>query len=175
MTPAQLTAAKVLRTRGVPYKHIGREIGVPTMTVCRHLNPAVRRRNLEASRKRYATDSKYRARKQESQKAYLQSIEGRSKQSLASSKWHAIRDGYYPCVTDWQILAAAFDGRCCICGINESECGRRLAMDHCHQTGEFRGWLCEKCNVAIGALGDCPAVAAKAVEYLKQSRQQSEN
>ena len=31
---------------------------------------------------------------------------------------------------------------------------RRLAEDHDHKTGKFRGWLCGSCNTAIGKLGD---------------------
>lgn len=29
-----------------------------------------------------------------------------------------------------------------------------LHLDHCHVTGEFRGWLCGCCNTAFGRLGD---------------------
>lgn len=32
--------------------------------------------------------------------------------------------------------------------------GRSLVIDHDHETGEFRGWLCYKCNAGIGLLGD---------------------
>mgnify|MGYP001608226963 FL=1 len=31
---------------------------------------------------------------------------------------------------------------------------RSLHMDHNHETGEFRGWLCSNCNRALGFLGD---------------------
>ena len=38
-------------------------------------------------------------------------------------------------------------------------CGRlaknnRLSLDHDHITGEFRGWLCQPCNKALGMIGD---------------------
>lgn len=46
--------------------------------------------------------------------------------------------------------------------------GKRLAYDHDHATGLFRGWLCEKCNRGIGLLGDSPQVLAKAIVYLQQ-------
>lgn len=29
-----------------------------------------------------------------------------------------------------------------------------LHLDHCHETGKFRGWLCHKCNAGLGLLGD---------------------
>lgn len=52
-------------------------------------------------------------------------------------------------------------------------CGRQsnrsLALDHCHQTGIFRGWLCHGCNTAIGRLGDSIAGLQCAIDYLKRA------
>jgi hypothetical protein len=31
---------------------------------------------------------------------------------------------------------------------------KRLAVDHCHETNKFRGWLCQGCNTALGQLKD---------------------
>ena len=42
-----------------------------------------------------------------------------------------------------------------------------LALDHDHVTGAFRGWLCGKCNVAIGMLGDTLDGVLRAVQYLQ--------
>jgi len=51
-------------------------------------------------------------------------------------------------------------------------CGerRKLVVDHCHDTGEMRGWLCNPCNVAIGNLGDNLSGVLKAVQYLSRSK-----
>lgn len=38
--------------------------------------------------------------------------------------------------------------------------------DHDHDTGEFRGWLCKKCNTGMGALGDNLESVLRAVQYL---------
>jgi len=43
---------------------------------------------------------------------------------------------------------------------------RKLALDHCHATGKFRGWLCTKCNTGIGSLGDSIDGLKKALNYL---------
>lgn len=43
---------------------------------------------------------------------------------------------------------------------------RRLALDHCHRTGKFRGWLCYKCNLGIGLLGDTAFNLFRALAYL---------
>ena len=57
---------------------------------------------------------------------------------------------------------------CQICGSTESRNGK-LAIDHDHSTGEFRGMLCHKCNMAIGLLNDDVEVLSKAIDYLKQA------
>lgn len=44
----------------------------------------------------------------------------------------------------------------------------RLAVDHNHQTGEVRGLLCGKCNVAIACLLESPTIAQRAIAYLDQ-------
>ena len=38
--------------------------------------------------------------------------------------------------------------------------------DHDHDSGEFRGWLCKKCNTGMGALGDDLESLLRAVQYL---------
>lgn len=42
-----------------------------------------------------------------------------------------------------------------------------LHFDHDHNTGKFRGWLCIKCNTAIGHLGDSITGLQRAITYLK--------
>lgn len=51
-------------------------------------------------------------------------------------------------------------------------CGRRkrgkaLSLDHCHTSGHFRGWLCDKCNLGIGLLGDDMEALERALLYLR--------
>lgn len=50
---------------------------------------------------------------------------------------------------------------------------KALALDHCHVTGHFRGWLCIRCNAAIGALGDSIEGLLRAVEYLRRAERSS--
>src|ERR1039458_5756565 len=36
-------------------------------------------------------------------------------------------------------------------------CGKvpsKWALDHDHETGVMRGWICEQCNIGLGQLGD---------------------
>lgn len=52
-------------------------------------------------------------------------------------------------------------------------CGKEaspLRLDHCHQTGKFRGWLCNECNLAIGLLGDSPQKMRAAADYIERHK-----
>lgn len=57
--------------------------------------------------------------------------------------------------------------KCFICSSTENIC-----LDHCHVSNNVRGWLCNKCNFAIGLLGDTiekvQPKLKKIVKYLKQ-------
>lgn len=52
---------------------------------------------------------------------------------------------------------------CELCG----EKGKQLNLDHDHNTGAFRGWLCTKCNTGLGKIGDSPDELLRAVAYLR--------
>lgn len=52
-------------------------------------------------------------------------------------------------------------------------CGKipkKWQLDHCHKTGNFRGWICLPCNRGIGMLGDYLEDVEKAVKYLKRAK-----
>lgn len=40
-------------------------------------------------------------------------------------------------------------------------------LDHCHESGSFRGWLCHKCNRALGGFNDCTYTLNNAIQYLR--------
>ena len=56
-----------------------------------------------------------------------------------------------------------------LCAICSKECfsGNKLAVDHCHRTGEVRGLLCRKCNQGLGLLGDTLESIKITLEYLE--------
>ena len=52
--------------------------------------------------------------------------------------------------------------QCQCCGST----AHRLMLDHDHVTLEYRGWICIKCNTAIGMLGDNIKGVTQALNYL---------
>jgi len=75
-------------------------------------------------------------------------------------EWKAKNEGYAYCA---DYPPKPTDGRCQNCGAEA-----RLVLDHCHETGEFRGWICDPCNVGIGQLGDSVEGLERALAYLKR-------
>ena len=67
---------------------------------------------------------------------------------------------------EYHAMAQQQGGRCAVCG--EPPKQGRLAVDHCHTTGDVRGLLCVPCNAALGLLKDSPARMRRAVKYLEQ-------
>ena len=57
-------------------------------------------------------------------------------------------------------------GRCALCRETPTHA---LAIDHCHETGLFRGLLCHNCNLLLGHAKDQPEVLRRAAEYLEEA------
>jgi hypothetical protein len=57
---------------------------------------------------------------------------------------------------------------CAICGKPPNE--KIMAVDHDHKTGQIRGLVHRKCNLAIGLLDDDPEIIRLAADYLEKFR-----
>ena len=75
-----------------------------------------------------------------------------------------------------EVFLKAWDdqrGNCAICkdtlpDLMTYENRRRgYAIDHNHDTGEFRGILCTECNTLLGMSGDSPEILKEAIRYLE--------
>lgn len=64
------------------------------------------------------------------------------------------------------LLQAQQGGRCGIC--RSTGGGRRLVVDHDHDTGEVRGLLCHSCNLGLGHLRDSELLLRRAADYLRR-------
>ncbi len=81
---------------------------------------------------------------------------------------------------DYDARYAEQGGCCKICGAEGDRLGTGgqatrssvLVVDHCHDSGSIRGLLCNRCNRAIGLLGDNPDTLRRAIAYLTTSRRE---
>ena len=79
-------------------------------------------------------------------------------------------------IAQYEALSLAQGGRCAVC--NEAETVihhrngqvKRLAVDHCHNTGVIRGLLCMRCNQVLGACRDSPELLRKMATYAETAK-----
>lgn len=71
---------------------------------------------------------------------------------------------------DYNRMLEAQGGHCAICPRVPGT--KRLPVDHNHDTGAVRGILCDRCNRAIGLLGDSTDLLESALNYLRNSDEQ---
>ena len=83
---------------------------------------------------------------------------------IKSKKYHAEKV-YGISLEEYDRCMATSD--CCeVCGSADN-----LGYDHCHDTMDFRGVLCNKCNRSIGQLGDTLESLEKVVSYLRRANE----
>jgi hypothetical protein len=56
--------------------------------------------------------------------------------------------------------------KCAICGLDEIDNKKKLAVDHCHVTGKVRELLCINCNLGLGYFKDNINSLSTALSYL---------
>lgn len=86
--------------------------------------------------------------------------------TLCSNLWKFYKLTY----AEYNAIYQAQGGLCAICrhhGRTGSKT-ERLDVDHDHKTGKIRGWLCNKCNRAIGFLLEDAAYLRRAIVYIEQ-------
>lgn len=59
------------------------------------------------------------------------------------------------------------NGVCKICKNRDND--RELAVDHCHTTNKIRGFLCGKCNKALGLVNDNTELLKEMIKYLEEN------
>jgi Recombination endonuclease VII len=112
---------------------------------------------LECSRKR---DRERWPRRAKASRDWLNSHPEKRKQYGLNRKFK-----FYNVPTDKRddVTASLDDGCCEICGLK-----KKLYVDHNHDTGEYRGLLCNGCNFALGQLKDNVQWFANAIVYLRK-------
>jgi hypothetical protein len=65
--------------------------------------------------------------------------------------------------------ASGIPAACECCGGPPNGGKGGLCLDHDHVTSAFRGWICHRCNLGIGLLGDSLQAVERAAKYLQRA------
>ncbi len=148
------------------------DAGVKTRVLA---GPAVAFSN-EQHRRRYAEDRKHREKKLAANRAYRAERRDRLN-AERRDKWRSDADlrarhgaarlgrNYGLSREEYRRLLEEQNGVCAVCKLPSR---RALCVDHCHATRQVRGLLCDKCNTALGLLGDDVRRLLAAVAYLNR-------
>jgi len=60
-------------------------------------------------------------------------------------------------------------GKCPICDMHTEN----WILDHCHFSNNFRGYICNSCNLGLGRFNDDVEILRKAILYLENINQES--
>jgi hypothetical protein len=77
-----------------------------------------------------------------------------------------IREEDHPAV----LLALKTENKSCACCGATTHNGKGWHIDHDHVTKQFRGLLCQNCNMGLGQFKDSEGLLLKAIEYLRKAR-----
>ena len=120
--------------------------------------------------KAYSKTEKYKI----SRARYLKSAKGKAMTRKKKAKYERVhghklwlRKRYGITPAEYSAILEAQGGHCAACPEAENG-GKRLYVDHDHETGAVRGLLCQKCNSALGLLGDSEYRLMQLLDYKMQ-------
>lgn len=168
-----------MREAGCTYKVIAESLGFSKSTVQYHLKDKFRKHILSRAKERGKL-SHIKERRRHTRKAWAllnpeivkeygrkqwarekDDFDCRCRRAVNSSRQNARKHGHEACSATKEELKAAFDGKCYLCDVPEVECNDRLCVEHDHETGEFRGWACRRCNTLIMLVENFPELVDK--------------
>jgi hypothetical protein len=91
------------------------------------------------------------------------------KKKARENGWSRTDNNYYLgakyglTLDDYEEMLAEQNGVCASCGTPPT--GKKLSIDHDHETGVIRGLLCQPCNTALGLLKDSSDCVASLLAY----------
>lgn len=126
----------------------------------------------EKRRERQRTSDQARYARARTAPGYLEKAAERARQWYRENRERVLTErrlSLYGVTEDhYAAMLAAQGGGCATCGRKDP--GRKgykaFMVDHCHQTGEVRGLLCNKCNTGVGLFQDNPELLLRAADYL---------
>jgi hypothetical protein len=84
-------------------------------------------------------------------------------------RWWGIEREYGLTQPQYEAMLDTQGNGCAICGrAPEGSYPGMLHVDHCHETGQIRGLLCQVCNLSLGKFQHDPALFRRVVEYLER-------
>lgn len=89
-------------------------------------------------------------------------------ETAANSRWEYSLKQYNITADQYYVMLSEQNNCCSICGVTEEHNNKKLAVDHCHETGKVRALLCHNCNVGLGNFKDNVALMQRAISYLKE-------
>lgn len=101
-----------------------------------------------------------------SRKASLAHYYKNRKANCDASHWRNVKRRYGITKEQYEQIIAVQGGGCALCGIPVQSSGKRLSIDHCHNSTVVRGVLCEPCNVLLGSVDAKPGWIEKVQDYL---------
>lgn len=92
-------------------------------------------------------------------------------QAARSNRERQLRKRYGIDVDTYDKMFEQQGCKCAICGSTENATGGsrtdwNFSVDHCHNTGQIRGLLCNNCNRALGLFKDSKELLKNAISYL---------
>lgn len=146
--------------------------------VCENERNNERRKNLTSEQKEKVKKSNI--------KFYYNNLENRkenNKKQREKIKESGLTNGQEYRIKSFGILPEDYinmlniqQNKCAICGNYETaksgpnKTTKRLAIDHCHETGKVRELLCHQCNNGLGCFRDNIENMKKAIEYLEKHK-----
>jgi len=152
----------VRKSRSKFYKHPRSKDGLQSYCIPCHkeANQASRERNREKDRERSA---RWRANNPQKVKEKRDRYYQKNKEKLnANRRKQHFLEKYDLLPTELAELQKKSKGHCMICRKKVE----KLCVDHNHRTGEVRGMLCQRCNLALGQFNDDPRLLKSALAYL---------
>lgn len=81
------------------------------------------------------------------------------------NRW--IKEAHGLTLNEYTEKLIAQDSKCAICGVELPTSGHLTHLDHNHESGKLRDFLCTNCNRGLGHFQDSPELLAKAKAYLE--------
>jgi len=154
------------RKVGASYRQLAVQFELGQSTVMRWLKPEAAELERDRSRRRNKENPAYH--RNYHRKRYAQDRRYRLSVRLSASRKEAKQGGHLPCLTPVDDILARYQDSCAICETQVAD--KNMYLDHDHSTGQFRGFLCQRCNSVLGFMDDDPRRLETAADYIRKAQ-----